>query len=215
MRVISLGDVCSRFIWSRHGSPPPTGRWPGDVSLELTRERWGRWDALGRESRSAMDPSVRRLTCARGYHHDSPGQRLSQRAATAPRSASGIGRWTSTGWTYRSTIERESFTPSSVNRYEIFRRWAARISPLVSRSQSCRLNGPIAFLRVVYTNCWSVWPDLRSSATLAKHHPSISRWSDAGNARCSYRAFWKPVAGGSRRSRPPGSDGTARREGWM
>src|SRR3954470_12657022 len=74
MCVISLGNVCSRFVWSRHGSPPPTGRLPGDLSLELTRERWGRWDALGRESRSAMDPSVRRLTCARGYHHDSPGQ---------------------------------------------------------------------------------------------------------------------------------------------
>ena len=40
------------------------------------------------------------------------------------------------------------------------RRWAARISSFVSRSHSWRLNGPSAFLRVVYTNCWSVWSGL-------------------------------------------------------
>ena len=48
-----------------------------------------------------------------------------------------------------STISREPFTPSSVNRNAILRRWAARISSFVGRSQSWRLNGPIAFLRVV------------------------------------------------------------------
>ena len=41
------------------------------------------------------------------------------------------------------------------------------------------MNGPIAFLRVVYTNCWSVWSGLRSSAAFAKHQASILRWSAA------------------------------------
>ena len=47
---------------------------------------------------------------------------------------------------YASTISRESLTRSSVNRYEILRRWAARISSFVSRSQSWRLNGPMRLL---------------------------------------------------------------------
>ena len=51
--------------------------------------------------------------------------------------------------------------------------WVARISSFVSSSQSWRLNGPIAFLRVVYTNCSSVWPALRSSAAFVKHQASI------------------------------------------
>ena len=59
----------------------------------------------------------------------------------------------------------------------------ARISSFVSRSHSSRLNGPSAFLRVVYTNCWSVWSDLRSSSAFAKHHDSICSWSAFGNAR--------------------------------
>ena len=46
---------------------------------------------------------------------------------------------------------------------------------MVGSSHSWRLNGPIAFLRVLYTNWLSVWPALRSSAALAKHQPSI--WS--------------------------------------
>ncbi len=44
-------------------------------------------------------------------------------------------------------MAREPLTPSSVNRKAILRRCEARISSFVARSQSWRLNGPIAFLR--------------------------------------------------------------------
>ena len=83
-----------------------------------------------------------------------------QPAATTSRRPSGSGRWTVTGRMYAAIISRDPLTPSSVNRYAILRRCAARISSFVASSQSWRLNGPIAFLRVVYTNCWSVWSGL-------------------------------------------------------
>ena len=92
------------------------------------------------------------------------------------------------------------------------RRWAARISSFVSRSHSSRLNGPIAFLRVVYRNCSSVWPALRSSAALSKHPRldlAVERPRGTPGARTACSGSRSP--GGSRRSRPPGSGGTARR----
>ena len=46
-------------------------------------------------------------------------------------------------------MARDPLTPSSVNRKAILRRCEARISSFVASSQSWRLNGPIAFLRVV------------------------------------------------------------------
>ena len=60
-----------------------------------------------------------------------------------------MGRWTSTGRMYAAIISRVPLTPSSVNRNENLRRWVERISSFVGRSHSSRLNGPIAFLRVV------------------------------------------------------------------
>ncbi len=48
--------------------------------------------------------------------------RRRQPAATASRSASGIGRWTSTGRMYAAIISRVPLTPSSVNRNENLRR---------------------------------------------------------------------------------------------
>src|SRR5439155_5120309 len=77
------------------------------------------------------------------------GRQGAQPVVTAWRSESGTGRWNSRAVTYRSTMRRDPLTPSSVNRNATFRRCAARISPLFGSSQSCRLNGPIAFLRVL------------------------------------------------------------------
>jgi hypothetical protein len=79
-----------------------------------------------------------------------PGQ-IAQPAvpAVAACRPSGTGRRCSTGRMYRSTISRDPFTPNSVKRNVILRRCAARISSFVARSQSSRLNGPIAFFRVV------------------------------------------------------------------
>ena len=65
------------------------------------------------------------------------------------RRASGTVLRCSTGWMNPSTISREPLTPSSVNRNAIFRLWADRISSFAGSSQSWRLNGPIAFFRVV------------------------------------------------------------------
>ena len=157
MRVVPRSDVLGA-IWSRHGFSSSYRR-----TSRCETALWGvTHGRLGRSAAESLTPladlrgriaprcarvneEIRALRTAAGTRFAA----ADQPAATASRSASGIGRWTSTGWTYRSTMPSESFTPSSVNRYEILRRCAARISSFVSSSHSSRLNGPIAFLRVV------------------------------------------------------------------
>ena len=70
----------------------------------------------------------------------------------------------------------------------------SRLSASGPSDQSARLNGPSAFLRVLYRNCSSVSPGLRSSAQLARHQAIISARSASGRPPSSYRMFWKPVA---------------------
>src|ERR1035437_3233234 len=70
-------------------------------------------------------------------------------AYMAALTASGRDLWNSTGLTYFSTMARLPGVPSCLKRKSTLAAWEARIASLVGRSQSWRLNGPIAFLRAV------------------------------------------------------------------
>ena len=92
--------------------------------------------------------SLAGITRSKGAQNPELARRPNYRA-TAERSTSGMGRESGAAVMYRSTTARFPATPNCSKRKRNFASCAAMISSFSARSQSSRLKGPSAFLRVL------------------------------------------------------------------
>src|SRR6185436_1831523 len=130
--------------------------------------------------RAEHDPEEKRAETTTPLAH-SPASASSGADTSAARGAA----WESSfGLTYLSVTARVPFTRNCSNRnVNVFSRSAPiRARTSSGRFQNCFLNGPIAFLLLLYRNCSSLSPFFHSSFASVFTHSFTSRRSSFGSA---------------------------------